>query len=186
VNAIFPSGVYTWSGLYFARRYHLGEITIGLALLGYGVPGMLLGPAVGRGADRRERRWLVPVGLTIAAISAATLIPDIPLVTAALAVTTLSLGYNMTQPLLAGIVTSLDPKRGGQAMGLNVFALFTGFGVGSFLYQHHNGCPTRQDRSRSSRSARGPGRLPPSLLAPSGPWPPRVAPAGKCLSPAFG
>jgi predicted MFS family arabinose efflux permease len=40
----------------------------------------------------------------------------------------------MTQPLLAGIVTSLDPKRGGQAMGLNVFALFTGFGVGSLLF----------------------------------------------------
>jgi len=39
----------------------------------------------------------------------------------------------MTQPLLAGIVTSLDPKRGAQAMGLNVFTLFTGFGVGSFL-----------------------------------------------------
>ena len=40
----------------------------------------------------------------------------------------------MTQPLLAGIVTPLDPKRGGQAMGLNVFALFTGFGIGSLLF----------------------------------------------------
>jgi len=43
-------------------------------------------------------------------------------------VTALSLGYDMTQPLLAGIVISLDAKRGGEAMGLNVFALFTGFG----------------------------------------------------------
>lgn len=48
--------------------------------------------------------------------------------------TALSLGYDMTQPLLAGIVTSLDPKRAGQAMGLNVFALFTGFGLGSLLF----------------------------------------------------
>jgi predicted MFS family arabinose efflux permease len=40
----------------------------------------------------------------------------------------------MTQPLLAGIVTSLDPKRGGQEMGLNVFALFTGLGLGSFVF----------------------------------------------------
>jgi predicted MFS family arabinose efflux permease len=134
VNAIFHSGVYTWLGLYFARRCHLGEIAIGLALLGYGVPGMLLGPIVGHAADRWGRKWLVPVGLMIAAISAAALIPNVPLVTDALAVTTLSLGYDMTQPLLAGIVTSLDPKRGGQAMGLNVFALFTGFGVGSFLF----------------------------------------------------
>lgn len=38
----------------------------------------------------------------------------------------------MTQPLLAGIVTALGGKRGGQAMGLNVFALFTGFGLGSW------------------------------------------------------
>jgi len=58
-----------------------------------------------------------------------------PLVGAALAVTALSLGYDMTQPLLAGIVTHLGGReRGGQAMGLNVFALFTGFGVGSLLF----------------------------------------------------
>src|SRR5881409_370197 len=47
----------------------------------------------------------------------------------------LSLGYDMTQPLLAGIVTALGGRqRGGQAMGLNVFTLFTGFGIGSFLF----------------------------------------------------
>lgn len=59
---------------------------------------------------------------------------QLPLVIAAAAVTSLSLGYDMTQPLLAGIVTSLDSKRAGQAMGLNVFSLFTGFGIGSFLF----------------------------------------------------
>lgn len=53
---------------------------------------------------------------------------------AALAVTLLSLGYDMTQPLLAGIVTQLGGKRDGQAMGLNVFLLFTGFGVGSMVF----------------------------------------------------
>jgi predicted MFS family arabinose efflux permease len=134
LNAIFHSGVYTWLGLYLTRRYSLGEIGVGLALLGYGVPGMILGPIVGRTADRRGRRWLIPIGLTVAALSAAILIPSVPLFVAALAVTTLSLGYDMTQPLLAGIVTSLDPKRGGQAMGLNVFTLFTGFGLGSFVF----------------------------------------------------
>lgn len=40
----------------------------------------------------------------------------------------------MTQPMLAGIVTQLGRKRAGQAMGLNVFILFTGFGVGSMLF----------------------------------------------------
>jgi hypothetical protein len=57
------------------------------------------------------------------------------LLVAALAVPLLSLGYDMTQPLLAGIVTTLGgPQRGGQAMGLNVFTLFTEFGLGSLLF----------------------------------------------------
>src|SRR5712692_11067490 len=120
--------------VHFARRYGLGEIGIGLALLGYGVPGFLLGPPIGRAADRWGRRWLVPAGLGTAAVAAGALILDVPLVVAALAVTMLSLGYDMTQPLLAGIVTALGGKRAGQAMGLNVFCLFTGFGLGSLLF----------------------------------------------------
>jgi len=134
LNAVFHSGVFTWLGLYFERRYGLGEVGIGLALLGYGVPGFLLGPPIGRGADRWGRSWLVPAGLGIAALAAGILIVDVPLVIAAVAVTLLSLGYDMTQPLLAGIVTALGGQRGGQAMGLNVFMLFTGFGLGSLLF----------------------------------------------------
>ena len=53
---------------------------------------------------------------------------------AAVAVTVLSLGYDMTQPLFAGIVTALGGQRPGQAMGLNVCLLFTGFGLGSLLF----------------------------------------------------
>jgi predicted MFS family arabinose efflux permease len=134
LNSLFHSGVYTWLGVFFAQRYHLGEIGIGLALLGYGVPGFLLGPVIGRWADRWGRRWLIPLGLVIAALSAAALVFDLPLAAAALAVTLLSLGYDMTQPLLAGIVTQLGGRRAGQAMGLNVFILFTGFGLGSMVF----------------------------------------------------
>ena len=133
-NAMFHSGVFTWLGVYFARRYALGEVGIGLTLLGYGLPGFLLGPFIGRAADHWGRRWLVPVGLMTGAIAAAILIPHVRLITAALAVTALSLGYDMTQPLLAGIVTALGGKRAGQAMGLNVFALFVGFGLGSLVF----------------------------------------------------
>lgn len=134
VNGIFHSGVFTWLGLYFARRYHLGEVGIGLALLGYGAPGFLLGPVIGRAADEWGRRWLLPVGFAVGAAGAALLMAKVPLLAAALAVTILSLGYDMTQPLLAGIVTALGGKRGGQAMGLNVFTLFTAFGLGSVLF----------------------------------------------------
>ena len=134
LNSMFHSGVFTWLGLYFERRYGLGPMGVGLALLGYGIPGLLLGPFIGRVADRQGRGRLLPLGLLLGSLAAAALILDAPLLPAALAVTVLSLGYDMTQPLLAGIVTAFGGKRPGQAMGLNVCLLFVGFGVGSLLF----------------------------------------------------
>ncbi|MFM0597256.1 MFS transporter [Paraburkholderia dilworthii] len=89
---------------------------------------------MGRLADRFGRRLLVPIGLAVGALGAALLIPNLPLLAAGIAVTVLSLGYDMTQPLLAGIVTGLGGKRAGQAMGLNVCTLFTAFGLGSLVF----------------------------------------------------
>ncbi len=134
LNGVFHSGVFSWLGLYFDQRYGLSEVGIGLALLGYGIPGFLFGPVIGRVADRWGRRWLIPVGLGTAAISSALLILHLPLGITTLAVAALSLGYDLTQPLFAGIVTTLDRARAGQAMGLNVFMLFTGFGLGSWIF----------------------------------------------------
>ncbi len=133
VNAVFHSGVFTWLGVYFSRRYGVGEIGIGLALLGYGIPGFLFGPAIGRLADRYGRSHLIPLGLTLAGASAAALTLDIPIAVAPVLVTLLSLGYDLTQPLLAGIVTDLGPQRG-QAVGLMAFILFLGFGMGSLIF----------------------------------------------------
>lgn len=133
LNGIFHSGVFTWLGVYFAARYGLDEIGIGLALVGYGVPGFLFGPLVGRAADRVGRGRLLPIGFAIGGASAAGLAFNVPLALSVVFVTTLSLGYDMTQPLLAGIVTDFGSQRG-VAMGLNVFLLFTGFGVGSLMF----------------------------------------------------
>lgn len=133
LNSIFHAGVFTWLGVYFEQRYGLGPVGIGLALLGYGIPGFVFGPIIGRAADRWGRGRLLPIGLALGAVGAATLILDLPLIAAAIAVTVLSLGYDMTQPLFAGIVTALS-ERPGQAMGLNVFMLFLGFGIGSLAF----------------------------------------------------
>ena len=134
LNSMFHSGVFTWLGVYIERRYHLGPAGIGLALLGYGIPGFLLGPVVGRVADRWGRSILLPLGLGLGATAAAALLLDFPLVLTPVAALVLSLGYDTTQPLFAGIVTSFGGKRPGQAMGLNVFSLFVGFGVGSLVF----------------------------------------------------
>ncbi|WP_434782614.1 MFS transporter [Ferrovum myxofaciens] len=134
VNSMFHSGVFTWLGVYLERRYGLGPVGIGIALLGYGVPGFLCGPLIGRAADKWGRARLLPIGLGLSTLAAAGLLLDLPLVVAAIAITILSLGYDMTQPLFGGIVTSLGGKRPGQAMGLNVFSLFVGFGLGSLIF----------------------------------------------------
>ncbi len=134
VNSIFHSGVFTWLGVYFEERYGVGPFGIGLALLGYGIPGLLFGPLIGRAADRFGRARLIPIGLLLSAIAAVALMLGFPMVLAPVVAMVLSLGYDMTQPLFAGIVTSLGGKRAGQAMGLNVFMLFVGFGLGSLIF----------------------------------------------------
>lgn len=134
VNSMFHSGVFTWLGVYLEQKHHLGAVGIGLALLGYGVPGFAFGPVIGRAADRRGRARLIPIGLFAGALAAAALLLHFPVILAPVVAMVLSLGYDMTQPLFAGIVTSLGGKRAGQAMGLNVFTLFVGFGLGSLLF----------------------------------------------------
>lgn len=134
VNSMFHSGVFTWLGVYLERRYRLDSVGIGLALLGYGVPGFLFGPLIGRAADRLGRGRLLPVGLAVSALAAVALLLPFPLFLAPVVALVLSLGYDMTQPLLAGIVTALGGQRPGQAMGLNVFTLFVGFGLGSLVF----------------------------------------------------
>src|SRR5712664_3478498 len=134
VNSMFHSGVFTWLSVYFEQKYHLGAVGIGLALLGYGVPGFAFGPVIGRAADRWGRARLIPLGLLLGALAAAALMLGFPVILAPVVAMVLSLGYDMTQPLFGGIVTSLGGKRAGQAMGLNVFTLFVGFGLGSLVF----------------------------------------------------
>ncbi|MBZ8178738.1 MAG: MFS transporter [Oscillatoria sp. PMC 1051.18] len=134
-NGIYHSGVYTWLGLYLSQRYNMNALSIGLTILGYGVPGLLLSSLIGRAVDRWGRRWLVPAGLVMAALAGVVMIFEISPVGTTIAILVLSLGYDLTQPLFVGIVTDLgDDNNLGQTMGLKVFTLFTGFGIGSLIF----------------------------------------------------
>ena len=134
MNGIFNAGVYTWLGVYLERVYSLNGWQIGLALLGYGIPGLLLGPFIGKLADKYGRSKLLPLGLLLSALSSSILIFNFPLVVARIAVITLSLGFDLTQPLLAGIITQVGKEKGGQAMSVMAFMLFVGFGLGGYLF----------------------------------------------------
>ncbi|MGO4385644.1 MFS transporter [Specibacter sp. RAF43] len=134
LNAILHSGIYTWLGVYLVHRFRLGPVGVGLALLGYGVPGFLCGPVIGRLADRFGRAAIIPAGVLLAALCSLVLATDAPLPAVVAAIAVLSLGYDMTQPLFGGIVTDL-PGRTGVAVGLLAFSLFLGFGTGSLVFQ---------------------------------------------------
>lgn len=134
-NGIYHSGVYTWLGLYLSQRYEMDTLSIGLNILGYGVPGLIFSPLIGKAVDRWGRRWLIPPGLAMAAIAGLTMVPFIPPLAVTMAILVMSLGYDLTQPLFVGIVTDLaEEDTLGQTMGLKVFTLFTGFGIGSWLF----------------------------------------------------
>ena len=69
--------------------------------------------------------------MLIAGVCALTMAVDVPLPVVVITIAALSLGYDMTQPLLGGIVTDL-PGTVGQAVGLMAFVLFIGFGWGAW------------------------------------------------------
>lgn len=134
LNAILQSGVFTWLGVYLHQRFGLDEMHIGLVLLGYGVPGLLFGPVIGRLADHYGRARIIPLGVALTGVCALALAPRLPLPLVQIAIILLSLGFDLTQPLLAGIATDLKGAKG-QAVALMAFSLFVGFGLGSLLFQ---------------------------------------------------
>ena len=134
LNAVLQSGVFTWLGVYLHQRFGLGETGIGLALLGYGIPGLLFGPIIGKLADRYGRAWIIPGGVALTGLCALLLALPLALVAAQIAIILLSVGFDLTHPQLAAIATDLHGPRG-QAVALMAFSLFVGFGLGSLLFQ---------------------------------------------------
>jgi predicted MFS family arabinose efflux permease len=135
-NGAFHGGIFAWLGLLLPRRYHLHDAGIGLALAGYGLPGIFIGTTIGRWGDRYGRRYVVPLGFLWAAGCASLLLPHSRRFVAAVIITTLSIGFDATHPLMSSITTSLDPKHRGQITGFATFANFIGMGTGALCFQH--------------------------------------------------
>jgi predicted MFS family arabinose efflux permease len=133
-NGAFHGGILAWLGVLLASRYHLGEVGIGLVLAGYGMPGLLFGVVIGSWGDRYGRRYVVPIGFFWASICALLLAPESTPLISALIITTLSIGFDATHPLMSSITTSLDPKHRGQVTGLATFANFVGMAIGALVF----------------------------------------------------
>lgn len=131
-NGMFHSGIFAWLGYFFYKNYGLNEMQIGLALLGYGIPGLLLGPFLGKLADRYGRSKIIPVGIFISSLAVLLLSQNLSLAASCLLVTVLSLGFDLTHPLFAAIITTFSANKGA-ATGLFAFFLFLGYGLGSLV-----------------------------------------------------
>jgi predicted MFS family arabinose efflux permease len=134
-NGAFHGRIFAWLSLVLMNRYHLHDTGIGLALAGYGVPGIFFGTVIGKWGDRYGRSYVVPAGFLWAAGCAFLLLLPSPRFVAALVITALSVGFDATHPLMSSITTSLDPKHRGQITGLATFTNFVGMGIGAFCFQ---------------------------------------------------
>lgn len=131
-NGMFHGGIFAWLAYFFYRNYGLDELQIGLALLGYGIPGLLLGPLLGKLADHYGRQRIIPLGLFLGALTVLLLSQNLNLVASCVLVALLSLGFDLSHPLFAAIVTTFSAQKGA-ATGLFAFFLFSGYGLGSLL-----------------------------------------------------
>jgi predicted MFS family arabinose efflux permease len=131
-NGMFHGGIFAWLAYFFYRNYGLDELQIGLALLGYGIPGLLLGPLLGKLADHYGRQRIIPLGLFLGALTVLLLSQNLNLAASCVLVALLSLGFDLSHPLFAAIVTTFSAQKGA-ATGLFAFFLFSGYGLGSLL-----------------------------------------------------
>jgi predicted MFS family arabinose efflux permease len=135
-NGVFHGGIFAWLGLLIASRYHLGDVGIGIVLVGYGLPDLFFGGIVGGWGDSYGRRYVIPLGFLWAGVCAVFLGLPVSRFVAALIVAALSVGFEATHPLMSSIATSLDPRRRGQITGLATFTKFLGMAVGAIIFQH--------------------------------------------------
>jgi predicted MFS family arabinose efflux permease len=132
LGGLCSSGLASWFGVYVHERFGLGSLAIGGAYLAYGLLGGV-SPFVGALADRVGRGLIIPGGLAAMALGALLVALPGPLTQALVGLGAVSLGLQLTYPLLAGLASELAPRARGRALGLNTFSMFMGVGSGSLL-----------------------------------------------------
>ncbi|WP_221887953.1 MFS transporter [Chitinophaga polysaccharea] len=113
-NGMFHSGIFAWLGYFFYKNYGSNEMQIGLTLLGYGIPGLLLGPFLGKLADRYGRSKIIPLGIFVGSLAVLLLSRQFCLAASCMLVTLLSLGFDLSHPLFAAIITTYSTNKGRQ------------------------------------------------------------------------
>lgn len=133
-NGFFHGGVFAWLGVFLSEHFRLTQTGIGIMLLGYGLPDLLIGRRIGGWADQFGRRYVVPTGFLVAGCGAVLFALANSRAIAAIAAVPLSLGFAATHPLMSSITTSLNPKHRGQITGMAGFVNFFGMAIGAVTF----------------------------------------------------
>lgn len=135
LNGVFHSGLFVWTNTTLALRYHLSDISKGIWLLDFGLPGLVLIVLLGVFSKEPSLIKMELIGLAILAFCIFVILLDGPMWLTLLATAFLSVGYNITQPLFFGLVGRLGNNIHSQIfIQLGCCFLFIGYGLGPLVF----------------------------------------------------
>src|SRR5215207_8736016 len=149
-----------------AADLHVDEARIGLAMVAFTAPAIVLAPLFGVLADRRGRKWMLILGLALFGIAgaAAALAPSYDWVLVCRAVQ--GIGMTATTPLTIVLISDLLPLVGGVLAALSwrtaflPFLLILPLALAAFLWMPETGNPhgesLREYLARTFRAVREP------------------------------
>jgi MFS family permease len=141
INGILHSGLFVWTIGTIHTRYTLGNMSAGMVLLDFGLPGLLLVVILGIFSKGPSSIKMEIIGLILLSVCLIMIVFNFPLLITLVAVALLSVGYNITQPLFFGIVGKLADGHEAQiAVQTGCCFLFTGYGLGPIIFSFLMNC----------------------------------------------
>jgi len=135
LNGVFHSGLFVWISFYFSVTYQFSDRAMGLGLLLFGLPGLLMAVAIATATARYGRYKVVFAGLFVITLTIGLLVIKAPFWISMLATGFLSVGYVMTQPFFVGIINNIrNGKTCAVTIGLGACLLFMGYGLGPVIF----------------------------------------------------
>jgi predicted MFS family arabinose efflux permease len=135
LNGIFHSGLFVWTSTLLTHRYSLGNINVGLLLLDFGLPGLILVIILGLYSKGPSVIVMELMGLVILGMCIILIMFNVSAWLTFLAVALLSIGYNITQPLFFGLLGTMRSTHKAHLLTqLGCCSLFIGYGLGPLVF----------------------------------------------------
>jgi predicted MFS family arabinose efflux permease len=135
LNGVFHSGMFVWISYYFSTAYHFDDRSMGLGLLLFSLPGLLMAVSITTAIARYGSYKVIFAGLFVITLTIGLMAVQAPFWVSMLATGFLSIGYVMTQPFFVGIINSFrNGKTSIITIGFGACLLFMGYGLGPVIF----------------------------------------------------